>query len=96
MAGRIGVYVHSDSITPDKGACIVVVRTATDFASRTSEVKDFADRVAKLAYGTTAGVTDPTWTDVVVAFPDIEQERKDLATLLRETVNVTGMASLQI
>lgn len=96
MAGRIGVYVHSDSVSPDKGACIVVVRTMTDFASRTSNVKDFADRVAKLSYGASAGVVEPTWDDVKAAFPEIEEARQELADTISESVDVAGIAVLQV
>jgi hypothetical protein len=35
MPGRIEAYIHSDSVTPNKGGCLVEVQCQTDFAART-------------------------------------------------------------
>lgn len=92
MVGRIESYIHSDSVTQNKGAAVVKVECATDFAARTDGFKTFASKVAKLAYGANA----ETWPDVIAVFPDIETERESLAQSLRETVSVTGIVVLNL
>jgi hypothetical protein len=112
MAGRIGVYIHSDNSTPDKGGCLIVVRTDTDFASRTTQLKVFADRAAMFCYGI-ADQIEEAWLDeelldeelpdekfpweiVATQFPHLEQERVELSAFLKETVTVTSFAVLTI
>lgn len=96
MPGRIGVYMHSDSVTPDKGGCLVLVNTTTDFASRTPEVKKFADMIAKHAYGASAGTINVKWKHIVTMFPDMENERAKLAEELKEEVVVSDIKFLKV
>ena len=51
MAGRIEAYIHSDSVTPNKGGCLVEVQCQTDFAARTDVFIAFAGKVARLMFG---------------------------------------------
>jgi translation elongation factor EF-Ts len=98
MAGRVGVYVHSDSVSPDKGGCMVVVSTATDFASRTDQVKAFADKVAKYSYGASASYKSTwlTFHQVKKVFPELETERIALSKELREEVAITNIKFVKV
>lgn len=93
-AGRIEIYVHSDSVTENKGGCMVRVRCETDFAARTQQFKDFAGRCAKLCYG--AGSED--WKVVTDSrtFPELERERKELEQALGEDVTVSQIVLLYV
>lgn len=94
MAGRIETYVHSDAITENKGGCMVRVSCETDFGARTEAFKEFAKRVAQLAYGAGA----ETWEDVIEVrtFPEMELARKDLEKKLKERVTVEEIVILKI
>ena len=50
-AGRIEVYVHSDSATENKGACVLAVVAKSDFAARTEAFIGFARKAADRASG---------------------------------------------
>jgi translation elongation factor EF-Ts len=84
MNGRIEAYIHSDTITDNKGGALVKVTSDTDFAANTPEFVAFARLVAKRAFGATAIV----WQDVINMFPEMETERNKLASILKETVTV--------
>ena len=94
MAGRIETYVHSDAVTENKGGCIVHVKCETDFGARTDGFKEFAKKVARLAYGAGA----ETWEDVIEVrtFPELEGERKLLEEALKERVTVEEIVILKI
>ena len=81
---RVEAYLHSDSVSANKGGALIRVATQTDFASRTPAFQDFAKRCARLCYAAQA----QTWDDVITLFPDIEEERLALQASLRETVQV--------
>ena len=83
-AGRIEAYIHSDSVTANKGGALVSVTCLTDFGARTDSFVAFAARAARLAYA--AGATG--WDAVVEAFPQAEAERAALSASLREAVTV--------
>jgi translation elongation factor EF-Ts len=99
MAARVEVYVHSDSITENKGAIIIKVVTTTDFAARTDMFKAFAHKAAMLAYGALPMrnymAASDVWSMVIAKFPELEEERKQLERELREPVTVTHMALLR-
>jgi translation elongation factor EF-Ts len=90
MTGRIEAYLHSDSITPNKGGAMLRVLSQTDFAARTDEFIAFSAKAARFAFAAQAD----TWNDVVAAFPDLEVERVALAKTLRETIAVEGICLL--
>ena len=94
MAGRIEVYVHSDAVTENKGACIVRVACETDFGARTDGFKAFAKKVAQFAYGAGA----ETWDDVIEtrAFPSLEGERRKLESDIGERVTVEEIVILYV
>lgn len=95
MAGRIVSYIHSDSITANKGGSIVNVECSTDFAARTEEFIKFSDRVAKMAYASGLhGLV--AWDDVVEVFADLEDQRSGLAKLLREKIEVKTIFVTQL
>jgi translation elongation factor EF-Ts len=94
MHGRVASYIHSDSSSPNKGGCLILVETDTDFATRTPELAAFADKVAKLAYGASANTKNPTWTNVIEMFPALEEERMALSQMLREKVLITKILSI--
>ena len=94
MAGRIETYVHSDTVTENKGGCMVLVTCQSDFGARTKEFKMFARKVAKMAYGAEA----ETWEDVIEVrtFPEMEKERQELESFLKEKVTVKEITILKI
>lgn len=92
MVGRIETYTHSDSITQNKGAAIVKVECDTDFAARTGDVIAFAKLTASRAYAASADV----WQDVVNMFPEMETDRKNLAALLKEKIEVSEIVVLKL
>lgn len=94
MAGRIEVYVHSDTVTENKGGCIVKVTCETDFGARTDKFKAFAKKCAQYCYG--AGSED--WAKVTDSrtFPELELLRKDLEKELGEKVTVQDITLLYV
>jgi translation elongation factor EF-Ts len=91
-AGRIETYLHSDAITAQKGGALVKVSCQTDFASRTADFIGFAKQAARMAYA--VGAT--SWSDVIAAFPDIEDDRTVLSKNLREVIEVTDITILTV
>lgn len=91
-SGRIEAYLHSDSITPNKGGAMVKVTCDTDFAARTFEFQAFAQRVAKYAYASAAG----TWLAIVAAYPEMADELESLRKTLGERVEVHTVVVMKI
>lgn len=103
--GRVGVYIHSDSVSPDKGACIVVIETTTDFAARTTAIKAFADRVARIAYGVTASLESNStyfrypkivYKKVVELMPEIEIQRLELESEYKEKIRLSQVKFVKV
>ena len=92
MAGRIESYIHSDSITANKGGSIVKILSQTDFASRTPQFADFAKMVAIMAF---AADTE-YYATVVDLFPNVEDTRRKLIISLGENVIVDEIRLLKI
>ena len=95
MAGRVVSYIHSDSITANKGGSIVSVECSTDFAARTEEFIKFSNKVAKFTYATGQhGLI--VWDDVIEVFPDLEEQRAALAKVLREKIEIKTIFVTQL
>jgi len=87
MPHRVECYIHSDSVSQNKGGAFVLVEAQTDFACKTDEFVAFTKKVALLAYG----AATPFWAEIIAVFPHIEEARKALeskATGLGEKVTV--------
>lgn len=83
-AGRIEVYIHSDSTTLNKGGCLVRVLCQTDFGAKTEEFIKFCKKVAKMMYG----YDKILWSDLIVECPEIEQDRIALEGILKEKITI--------
>ncbi len=92
MAGRIECYIHSDSVTPNKGGCLVDVACQTDFASRTESFIAFARKVAKLMFGYGAR----QWKELADGCPELEDERFRLEQELGEEVRIGRVVALRL
>ena len=92
MAGRIESYIHSDSVVPNKGGCLVEVRCQTDFASKTDEFIAFAKEVAKLSYAYGA----QNWEELVEHRPDLETNRRELEQQLKEEIRIGTVVTLRL
>ncbi len=92
MVGRIEVYLHSDSSTPQKGGALIKVTSVTDYAARTAAFIMFCQLAAKLAYAAQTEV----WKDVIAAQPQAEAARLQVSENLRETVTVTDIKILRL
>lgn len=92
MAGRIEAYVHSDTMTQNKGACIVEVNCQTDFAARTPEFIEFSKLVARLAYG--YGAQD--WSELVSLHPEIAEKKTAVEESLGEKVHFRRMDKMDL
>ena len=92
MVGRIETYIHSDSITPNKGGVLLCVKCDTDFAARTPEFIEFAQLAARRAYA--SGATQ--WSEAAELFPDVEEHREALSRKLREKVSVEDIRILKL
>jgi translation elongation factor EF-Ts len=92
MAGRIEAYIHSDSVTPNKGGCLVEVQCQTDFAARTDAFIAFAGKVARLMFGYGAN----HWQELAEHCPDLEGERCQLESALKERVQVSRVVALRL
>jgi translation elongation factor EF-Ts len=102
-AGRIESYIHSDSITANKGGSLVKVLCQTDFAARTEDFIVFSKKVARMvyAYGHGDAAEDDvsiTWDEFMQAAgdagTDLEKERELLSAKLKETVTITDIVVL--
>jgi len=92
MAGRIEAYIHSDRVTPNKGGCLIEVQCQTDFAARTDAFIAFARIVAKLMFGYGAN----QWQELAEHCPDLESERCQLESALKERVQVSRVVALRL
>lgn len=100
-AGRIEAYVHSDSITENKGAALVKVTADTDFAARTDAFKAFAHDVAMYTFGALGhtrmvAAGHDMWNWVILKFPDMEDRRRALERELGESIKVTEFTILRM
>lgn len=84
MNGRVEIYVHSDSTTKNKGACVVRVLCQSEAGSRTEEFIDFCSKVAMLSYG----VNSENWEEVTKEYPSLNETKKELEGILHESVSV--------
>lgn len=82
--GRIETYMHSDSITRNKGGCLVRVLSQTDFAAKTDQFTKFCKKAAQMLYG----FKKDTWEKLLKEYPDIEQDRLNLEKELGERITV--------
>jgi translation elongation factor EF-Ts len=92
MNGRIETYIHSDSITQNKGGAMVKVTCDTDFAAKVAKFKDFCVTVAKYSYAANSTV----WDEVIALFPDLEDVRKVLEKEFREKIVVSDIVILKL
>ena len=92
MAGRIEGYMHSDSITKNKGGCLIRVTCDTDFAANTKEFTVFCAAAVRFCYA----VDSALWSDVATAYPDIEAIRLDTEEALKERITVTTITILKL
>ena len=92
MNGRIETYIHSDSITANKGGAMVKVTCDTDFAAKVAKFKDFCVSVARFAYAANSAV----WDEITALFPDLEAERLVLAKELKEKITVEEVTILKL
>ncbi len=90
MPGRVEVYIHSDSATENKGACIVEFRCATDFCAKTQEFKDFCKKAVKYIYAF------GNWREAVLNMPELEVELNELSKSLGENIIVRQSHRLTI
>ena len=90
MAGRIEAYIHSDTVTPNKGGCLIEVTCQTSFAACTEEFIDFCKKAAKLVYAY------DNWENVIVNNPEAEEERKKLEEKLKEEIEITESLIMQL
>ena len=92
MVGRIETYVHSDSITQNKGATIVKVVSQTDFAAKTPEFIAFCKKAAIMSHAS----NETEWEKVIALFPDLEEMRSNLASTLREKILVDTIVTVTL
>jgi hypothetical protein len=86
---RVESYIHSDSVTPNKGGSLIELHCSTDFAAKTPEFAAFAKEVAKHVYGAQRKL----WAEIIDVFPELENKRKALSLLLKEEVYLAGAAT---
>ena len=84
MAGRVEAYIHSDSITPNKGGALVTVSCETDFAAKTPVFAEFCKLVAKMAYG----LQKANPVELLEEMPDLEVKLFELSGKLKERISV--------
>lgn len=92
MNGRIESYIHSDSITKNKGGALVKVSCDTDVAARTGGMQHFAFQVAKYAYAANSTV----WAEIIELFPDLEAGRLTVQKELKEKIEVVEISVMKL
>jgi len=90
--GRIECYIHSDSITENKGACVVKIQTKTDFATKGDNFIKFCRECPKYAYAAQSEI----WADIIEMFPFLEDKRVALTKELKEDVLITEIKLFQL
>lgn len=102
-AGRIEPYIHSDSITSNKGGVLAKVLCQTDFAARTEDFIVFSMKIARLAYAfgfgaASEGATSITWDEFLEAAGEVgtelEAERAVLEAKLKEKITIAEIVIL--
>lgn len=92
MVGRIECYLHSDNITPNKGACVVKVSTQTDFATKGDDFIKFCKECAKFSYA----AQSENWIDVVELFPFLNKNRDKLVKELKESIIIEEIKIIKL
>ena len=92
MTGRIETYIHSDSITQNKGGAMVKVVCDTDFAAKVAVFKSFCAAAAKYSFA--ADSTD--WKKVIFVFPRVEEMRLTIQDELKEKVTVEEIVIMKL
>lgn len=92
MPGRIEVYLHSDSFTPNKGGCIIRVNCQSDYAANTQTFIDFARKLVRLAYAHNA----KDWNELLTVAPEIHAERMTVQAVLGEEICWDRMERLEL
>jgi hypothetical protein len=82
--GRVETYTHSDGTTENKGVCVVRIDCQSEFGAKVEAFKAFCKHAAMLCYGAQSEI----WADVIVMFPELEQERLDLEEVLKEKITI--------
>jgi len=82
--GRTETYKHSDGTTENKGVCVVKIECQSEFGAKVEAFKTFCKHAAMLCYGAQSEI----WADVIVMFPELEQERLDLEKVMKEKITV--------
>ncbi len=82
MAGRIESYIHSDSVTPNKGGALVEVTCETDFCARSEEFVKFCKLVAKMVFAFDA----KSFESLVEHYPEIENIKSEAEKTLGEKI----------
>lgn len=90
--GRIEAYIHSDSITQNKGGALVRVTCGSEAGAHTQEFIRFVRSVARFAYAASA----TCWLDITRAYPNLNDELEQVRNVLREPVNVTMIKVMKI
>ncbi len=94
MPGRIETYIHSDSVTQNKGGCLIEVSCQTDFAAREPEFVKFCKDLARWCYG----LNIEKWQDIAVVPMDtgLPERKRALEELLGEKVDLVRVARMEL
>ncbi len=94
MPGRIETYVHSDSVTLNKGGCLIEVSCQTDFAAKEPEFVKFCKDLARWCYG----LNLKKWEDIATIPMDtgLTERKRSLEELLGEKVELVRVSRMEL
>ncbi len=97
MPGRIETYIHSDSVSSNKGGAIVKITCETDFLANTEVFAYFCKRVAKMAYGVSIGKGSIiSWNDIIETFPALVHDLEVLQIDTKEKIELQTALVLKV
>jgi hypothetical protein len=89
MNGRIETYIHSDSLTSNKGGVIVKIACETDFAAKTQEFIEFCKSTARLLYAVDVNGPVLDYESYIMEIdPDFRTRLGDLEKKLKEKIEI--------
>lgn len=92
MNGRIETYTHSDASIQNKCGAMVRVTCQSEQGAKTEEFIGFCKDVAKYA----CGFDMNTWDNLVSMYPEIDIEKDEIQSILKEKIQVQEILLLAV
>ena len=95
--GRIEPYVHSDSLTKNKGGVLVKIACETDFAAKTAEFVEFCKATARLCYAIDISGPVLDYESYIMEIdPNFLIRKQELEKKLKEKIEIINIVKMTL